>query len=98
MKFACRKEPVPGDANAFDAFIAHPLDLFEAGSVVNVLTSMVGKVFGFKAARSLRLEGPRFALAGDLIGVQLHWRSLHLRSFRCDIIFCANNGLESMVP
>lgn len=59
---AYRIEPVPGDDTAFYAFIAYPLDLFEEGSVVNVLTSLVGNVFGFKAIRSLRLEDVRFPL------------------------------------
>ncbi|MDG6777280.1 form I ribulose bisphosphate carboxylase large subunit [Thiomicrorhabdus sp. zzn3] len=60
---AYRIEDVPGDKNAFYAFIAYPLDLFEEGSVVNVLTSLVGNVFGFKAVRSLRLEDIRFPIA-----------------------------------
>ena len=74
---AYRIEPVPGDPNAFYAFIAYPLDLFEEGSVVNVLTSLVGNVFGFKAVRSLRLEDIRFPLAyvktcgGPPNGIQL---------------------------
>jgi ribulose-bisphosphate carboxylase large chain len=55
-------EPVPGDDGAYYAMIAYPLDLFEEGSVVNVLTSLVGNVFGFKAIRSLRLEDIRFPL------------------------------------
>jgi len=59
---AYRIEPVPGDEQAFYAFVAYPLDLFEEGSVVNVLTSLVGNVFGFKAIRSLRLEDVRFPL------------------------------------
>ena len=60
---AYRIEHVPGDPDAFYAFVAYPLDLFEEGSVVNVLTSLVGNVFGFKAIRSLRLEDIRFPLA-----------------------------------
>lgn len=60
---AYRIEEVPGDPEAFYAFVAYPLDLFEEGSVVNVLTSLVGNVFGFKAIRSLRLEDVRFPLA-----------------------------------
>ncbi len=56
-------EDVPGDGVAFYAFVAYPLDLFEEGSVVNVLTSLVGNVFGFKAIRSLRLEDIRFPVA-----------------------------------
>jgi ribulose-bisphosphate carboxylase large chain len=60
---AYRIEDVPGDSGAFYAFVAYPLDLFEEGSVVNVLTSLAGNVFGFKAIRSLRLEDVRFPLA-----------------------------------
>jgi ribulose-bisphosphate carboxylase large chain len=60
---AYRIEDVPGDPAAFYAFVAYPLDLFEEGSVVNVLTSLAGNVFGFKAIRSLRLEDLRFPLA-----------------------------------
>lgn len=55
-------EDVPGDDNAFYAFIAYPFDLFEEGSVVNVITSLAGNVFGFKAVRGLRLEDVRFPL------------------------------------
>ena len=60
---AYRIEAVPGDAESFYAFIAYPIDLFEEGSVVNVFTSLVGNVFGFKALRHLRLEDVRFPLA-----------------------------------
>ncbi|EEY70865.1 ribulose bisophosphate carboxylase [Grimontia hollisae CIP 101886] len=56
-------EDVPGDDTAFYAFVAYPIDLFEEGSVVNVLTSLVGNVFGFKAIRALRLEDVRFPIA-----------------------------------
>jgi len=55
-------EDVPGDDEAFYAFIAYPMGLFEEGSVVNVFTSLVGNVFGFKAVRYLRLEDVRFPL------------------------------------
>ena len=58
-----RIEDVPGDDSCYYAFIAYPIDLFEEGSVVNVLTSLVGNVFGFKAVRALRLEDIRFSLA-----------------------------------
>lgn len=60
---AYRIEDVPGDPDAFYAFIAYPIDLFEEGSVVNVLTSLVGNVFGFKAVKHLRLEDLRFPIA-----------------------------------
>lgn len=56
-------EEVPSDPEAFYAFVAYPIDLFEENSVVNVLTSLVGNVFGFKALRSLRLEDIRFPFA-----------------------------------
>lgn len=59
---AYRIEDVPGSDDAFYAFIAYPADLFEEGSVVNVFTSLVGNVFGFKAVRSLRLEDIRFPI------------------------------------
>ncbi len=59
---AYRIEDVPGDDKAFYAFIAYPIDLFEEGSVVNVITSLAGNVFGFKAVRGLRLEDIRFPL------------------------------------
>src|SRR5512139_536581 len=60
---AYRIEDVPGDDSCFYAFIAYPIDLFEEGSMVNVLTSLVGNVFGFKALRALRLEDVRFPIA-----------------------------------
>jgi len=60
---AYRIEDVPGDSDSFYAFIAYPIDLFEEGSIVNVLTSLVGNVFGFKALRALRLEDVRFPIA-----------------------------------
>ncbi|MHB8295246.1 MAG: form I ribulose bisphosphate carboxylase large subunit [Acidimicrobiales bacterium] len=60
---AYRIEDVPGDDTCFYAFVAYPIDLFEEGSVVNVFTSLVGNVFGFKAVRALRLEDVRFPLA-----------------------------------
>jgi ribulose-bisphosphate carboxylase large chain len=54
-----RIEPVPGEPDQAIAFIAYPLDLFEEGSVSNVMSSIVGNVFGFKALRALRLEDMR---------------------------------------
>src|SRR3972149_8584146 len=60
---AYRIEDVPGDDTCFYAFIAYPIDLFEEGSVVNVFTSLVGNVFGFKAVRALRLEDVHFPIA-----------------------------------
>jgi hypothetical protein len=57
---AYRIEDVPGHEDQFYAFVAYPIDLFEEGSVVNVFTSLVGNVFGFKAVRGLRLEDVRF--------------------------------------
>jgi len=48
-------EDVPGDDTCFSVFEAYPIDLFEEGSVVNILTSLVGNVFGL-ALRAFRLE------------------------------------------
>ena len=56
-------EPVPGQPDQLIAYIAYPLDLFEEGSIVNLLSSIVGNVFGFKALRALRLEDLRLPVA-----------------------------------
>ncbi len=45
------------------AYIAYPLDLFEENSIVNIMSSIVGNVFGFKAVAALRLEDMRLPLA-----------------------------------
>lgn len=58
-----RIEPVPGRDDQFIAYIAYPMDLFEEGSVANMMSSIVGNVFGFKALRALRLEDLRVPLA-----------------------------------
>jgi ribulose 1,5-bisphosphate carboxylase large subunit-like protein len=55
--------PVSGQPDQLIAYIAYPLDLFEEGSVVNLLSSIVGNVFGFKALRALRLEDLRLPVA-----------------------------------
>ena len=57
-----RIEDVPGDPEAFYAFNTYPLDLFEEGSITNVLTSLVGNVLDL-ALRHLRLEDIRFPIA-----------------------------------
>ena len=59
------------------AKIAYPQELFEEGSVSNILSSIAGNVFGMKAVKGLRLEdikfpqkllksfpGPRFGIDG----------------------------------
>jgi ribulose-bisphosphate carboxylase large chain len=45
------------------AYIAYSMDLFEENSVVNIMSSIVGNVFGFKAVSSLRLEDMRIPVA-----------------------------------
>lgn len=45
------------------AYIAYCLDLFEENSVVNIMSSIVGNVFGFKAVNALRLEDMRIPVA-----------------------------------
>ncbi|KAH0446307.1 hypothetical protein IEQ34_024864 [Dendrobium chrysotoxum] len=47
------------EENQYIAYVAYPLDLFEEGYFTNMLTSIVGNVFGFKALRALRLEDLR---------------------------------------
>jgi ribulose-bisphosphate carboxylase large chain len=59
------------------AKIAYPVELFEAGNMPNILSSVAGNVFGLKALRNLRLDdvelsdelvrsfkGPQFGIAG----------------------------------
>jgi ribulose-bisphosphate carboxylase large chain len=45
------------------AYVAYPMDLFEENSIVNVMSSIVGNVFGFKAVSALRLEDMRIPVA-----------------------------------
>lgn len=45
------------------AYIAYSMDLFEEGSIVNIMSSIVGNVFGFKAVNALRLEDMRIPIA-----------------------------------
>ncbi len=87
---AYRIDPVKDDpSGAFFAFVAYPMDLFEEGSIVNVLTSLVGNVFGFKAIRSLRLEDLRFPVAyvktcgGPPNGIQVERDRLGKYGRRC---------------
>lgn len=56
-------EPVSGREGEYLAFVAYPLDLFEEGSVVSIMASITGNVFGFKALRALRLEDLRIPTA-----------------------------------
>jgi ribulose-bisphosphate carboxylase large chain len=58
-----RIELVEGNPEQIMAYVAYPLDLFEEGSVVNMMSSIVGNVFGFKAIRALRLEDLRLPIA-----------------------------------
>jgi ribulose-bisphosphate carboxylase large chain len=60
---AYRLDPVPGEPDQAIAYIAYPIDLFEEGSISNVMSSIVGNVFGFKALRALRLEDMRIPAA-----------------------------------
>ncbi len=45
------------------AYIAYPMDLFEENSIVNIMSSIVGNVFGMKALDALRLEDMRIPVA-----------------------------------
>jgi ribulose-bisphosphate carboxylase large chain len=55
--------PVAGRDDQWIALIAYPMDLFEEGSVNNMMSSIIGNVFGFKALRALRLEDLRIPVA-----------------------------------
>lgn len=58
-----RIEPVPGQSDQWICYIAYPIDLFEEGSIVNLMSSIIGNVFGFKAVKALRLEDLRIPFA-----------------------------------
>ena len=47
---AYRVDAVPGRPGEYIAYIAYDLDLFEEGSIANLTSSIIGNVFGFKAA------------------------------------------------
>jgi ribulose-bisphosphate carboxylase large chain len=51
------------DIQGNSAYIAYPLGLFEEGSIANIMSSIVGNVFGFKAVQTLRLQDMRIPLA-----------------------------------
>lgn len=72
------------DEKAGTALIAYPLQLFELGSMPEILSSIAGNIFGMKAVKNLRLldisfpmkmvksfKGPRFGIPGvrDVLGV-----------------------------
>jgi ribulose-bisphosphate carboxylase large chain len=72
-----------------DCYIAYPLELFEAGSIPNILSSVVGNVFGFKAIAALKLldmrvpetlvdsfPGPAFGIAGVRDKLAVHGRAM----------------------
>jgi ribulose-bisphosphate carboxylase large chain len=71
------------------ALIAYPIDLFEFGSIPNILSSVVGNVFGFKAVSALRLldmriplplvdsfPGPAFGIPGVREKLNVHGRAM----------------------
>ncbi len=61
LKFAAHVFRLEGNV----AKIAYPVELFEAGNMPNILSSVAGNVFGLKALRSLRLQN--IELPGELI-------------------------------
>ncbi len=69
--------------------IAYPVELFEAGNMANILSSVAGNVFGLDALRRLRLndvrfpeglarsfKGPRFGIRGVRDLLKVHDRPL----------------------
>ena len=80
-KFKARVYRIEGDI----AYISYPLMIFEKNSIPNILSSVVGNVFGFKAVSALRIAdmkiplalvnsfpGPKFGIAGvrKILGVK----------------------------
>jgi ribulose-bisphosphate carboxylase large chain len=80
-KFKARVYAIEGDI----AYISYPLIIFEKNSIPNILSSVVGNVFGFKAVSALRIEdmkiplalvnsfpGPKYGIAGvrKILGVK----------------------------
>ena len=80
-KFKARVYRIEGDI----AYISYPLMIFEKNSIPNILSSVVGNVFGFKAVSALRIEdmkiplalvnsfpGPKYGIAGvrNILGVK----------------------------
>lgn len=71
------------------AYIAYPQELFEFGSLPNVLSSIAGNVFGMRAVEGLRLEdvrfppalvrsfpGPAYGLVGVRERMKIHGRAM----------------------
>ncbi|MGZ8719815.1 MAG: form I ribulose bisphosphate carboxylase large subunit [Aeromicrobium sp.] len=58
-----RVDPSPTNPGEYFAYVAYDLDLFEPGSIVNLTSSIIGNVFGFKPLKGLRLEDMRFPVA-----------------------------------
>ena len=58
-RFKARVYRIEGDI----AYISYPLILFEENSIPNILSNVVGNVFGFKAVSALRIEDMRIPLA-----------------------------------
>jgi len=65
--------------------IAYPQELFEEGSVANILSSVAGNVFGMKAVKGLRLEDIRFpvkllkSFPGPRFGIEGYRKILKVR-------------------
>jgi len=63
-------KPVPGHKDQMMAYIAYPLDLFEEGSLPNLMSSIVGNVFGFLLA-ILILDGLLLGLSDPVLSVRV---------------------------
>lgn len=77
------------DLEGNNAKIAYPIDLFEAGNMPNILSSIQGNVFGLKTLRNLRLKdiqfprqllrafkGPKYGVDGIRKLLKIHSRPL----------------------
>jgi ribulose-bisphosphate carboxylase large chain len=76
-RIAHRLKPVVFEIKKDTIKIAYPSELFEAGNIPQILSSVAGNIFGMKIVKSLRLEdilfpklmvsafpGPRFGVSG----------------------------------
>ena len=66
-------ELVSGEETQYIGYVAYPIDLFEEGSVTNILTSIVGNVFGFKALQALCLQDLRLTSALEDLSRRSSW-------------------------
>ncbi|KAG6539820.1 hypothetical protein Mapa_018866 [Marchantia paleacea] len=83
-------DPVPGEENQYIAYVAYPLDLFEEGSVTNMLTSIVGPPHGIQVERD-KLNKYGRPLLGCTIKPKL---GLSAKNYGRTVYECLRGGLD----